>query len=324
MDQTAEPLLETQPSQTARFPGVWRRVVAFFVDTGVLAVLGLPLGLLLGERFAPVGSPARLVGLLIILPYLGVMGSRFGGGQTLGKRLIGLRVVDVSGQLLSLPRSFARAALLSLPWIFNGIRFGSLGPIVMATLWVAGILIFGVGGAIIGTFLLNRPTRQGFHDLLVGSYVIDASGLGLPVPGVSTRRPLAASTIWMAIVVVATTVMLVKGPDLVAGQFPPVLMESMSAIPGATSYEVKNMTTWWKGRSSNSIVAVIWFRGPPSEVKKAAQEVAAAMLQHHPEAATAQNLGVTVIQGWDVGVYSSTSSMSYIRPPAQWRAELGL
>ena len=324
MDQIAIPVLEAQAPQTARFPGFWRRVGAFFVDTGVLALLGLPLGLLLGERFAPVGSPARLVGLLIIVPYLGVMGSRVGRGQTPGKRLLGLRVVDARGQPLPLVRSFARAALLSTPWIFNGIRFGSLGPVVTATLWMAGILIFGVGGAIIGTFLLNRPTRQGFHDLLVGSYVVDAGGLGIPVPGASSRRPLVASTIWMGVVVVATTVTLLKGPDLVAGQFPPALMESLSAIPGATSYEVRNLTTWGKGRSTNSIIAVIWLRGPPSEVKRAAQEAAAAMLQHHPEAATAENLGVTVVQGWDVGIYSSTSSMSYIRPLAQWRAELGL
>ena len=114
MDQAVEPILETQPLMpTARFAGFWRRVGALVVDAGVQGLLGLPLGLLLGERLAPVGSPARLVGILIVLPYVGVLGSRVGGGQTLGKRLLGLRVADAGGQPLPLARSFARAALLA-------------------------------------------------------------------------------------------------------------------------------------------------------------------------------------------------------------------
>lgn len=324
MDPVVEPIMETQPLPTARFAGLWRRVGALVVDSGVQGLLGLPLGLLLGERLAPAGSPARLVGLLIIIPYLGVLGSRVGGGQTLGKRLLGLRVVDAGGQPLSLSRSFTRAALLALPWIFNGIRFGSLGPVVMATLWVAGLLIFGVGGAILGTFLFNRPTRQALHDLLIGSYVVHADGLGLPVPARSTPRPLVASAVWVVVVAVVTTVMLVKGPAFMADQFPPALMESLSAIPGATSYEIKNLTTWGAGRSSRAIVAVIWFHGAPEDAKKAAQEAASAMLQLHPEATTAQNLVVTVIRGWDVGVFNMTSAQNYVQTPAQWRAELGL
>jgi uncharacterized RDD family membrane protein YckC len=324
MEPSTEPVIETQPVSSSRFAGFWRRVGALVVDSGVQGLLGLPLGLLLGERLAPVGSPARLVGLLIVLPYLGVLGSRVGGGQTLGKRLLGLRVVDAVGQPLSLSRSFTRATLLALPWIFNGIRFGSLGPVVMATLWVAGILIFGVGGAILGSFLLNRPTRQAFHDLVVGTYVVHADGLGLPVPAKSSRRPLVASAAWVVVVAVVTTFMLVKGPDFMAYQFPRALMESLSAIPGATSYEIKSLTTWGAGRTSKAIVAVIWFHGAPEDSKKAAQEAAAAMLQLHPEAATAQSLVVTVVRGWDVGVFSLTSAQTYVQTPTQWRADLGL
>ena len=111
--------METQPLPMARFGGFWRRVGALYVDAGVVGMLGLPLGLLIGERLAPVGSPARLVGLLVILPYLGVIGSRVGRVQTLGKRLLGLRVVDAVGQPLPLSRSFARAARLALPWILT-------------------------------------------------------------------------------------------------------------------------------------------------------------------------------------------------------------
>jgi len=323
MEPSVEPVIETQPV-SSRFAGFWRRIGALFIDAAVLGVLGFPLGLLLGERFAPAGTPARLIGLLIIVPYLGVMGSQVAGGQTLGKRLLGLRVVDATGQPLPVGRAFVRAALLSLPWIFNGIRFGSMGPVVLATLWVAGVLIFGVGSAIIGTYVLNRRTRQALHDLVVGSYVIEAAGVGLPVPATSTRRPATTSAVWIGVVAAAATAMVIAGPNLIAGQFPPVLMESIASIPGASSMEIKSITTWGRGGTSKVVVAVLWFRGPADGARQAAREVVAAMLQHHPDAATAPSLAVTVIRGWDIGIANSTSAVNYVQTPAQWRAELGM
>jgi len=324
MEPSAEPVLETQAIPPFRIATFWRRVGALVVDGLVLGAIGLPLGLLLGERFAPVGTPARLLGLLVIVPYLGVMGSQVGKGQTLGKRLLGLRVVDAKGQPLALGRSLVRAALLSLPWIFNGIRFGSLSAVVLATLWIAGILIFGVGGAIIGTYVLNRRTRQALHDLLVGSYVIQAEGIGLHAPAVASRKPMVASMVWIGLVVVGTTAMVAMGPDLMASLLPPVLMESVASIPGASSLEVKSITTWGPGRSSKVLVAVLWYRGPQEDMKKAAQEVAAAMLQHHPEGNAVPTLAVTVIRGWDIGIASMTSAQNFVQAPAQWQAELGL
>ncbi len=324
MQPPIEPVTETQTVGTSRIAGFWRRLLALGVDGFVLGTIGFPLGLALGERFAPVGTPARLIGLLIIVPYLGVLGSVVGNGRTVGKRLLGLRVVDANGRPLSLARSFARAVLLSLPWIFNGIRFGSLGPVVLATLWVAGILVFGLGGAIVGTYVLNRRTRQALHDLLVGSYVIRAEGLGLSVPGVSTRTPMIASMAWIGLVVAGTTAMLVKGPSLMANQFPSALLESASAIPGANSFQINHLTVSGGGRTSNRIVAVLWYRGPSEDTKRAANELAAALLQLEPDAASAETLDVTIIRGWDVGVANLTTGEHYVHTPAQWRAELGL
>jgi uncharacterized RDD family membrane protein YckC len=324
MEPSAEPVSETQPVASSRIAGFWRRLGAFAVDGLVLGTAGFPLGFVLGERLAPVGTPARLIGLVIVLPYLGLLGSEIGDGQTLGKRLFRLRVVDATGHLLSVNRSLIRAALLSSPWIFNGIRFRSMSPVVLGTLCVAGTVVFGVGGAIVGTYVLNHRTRQALHDLLVGSYVIDANGIGLRVPVTSTRRPMLASMTWIGLAAAVTTAMTIAGPRVMASEFPPVLLESISAIPGASSMQIKSVTTRRTGRSSKTLVVVLWFRGPPEETERAAQEAAAAMLRYQPDAATAPILAITVIRGWDVGIASKTTARSFVRAPTQWRAELGL
>ena len=324
MEPSAEPVFETRPVSSSRFAGFWRRIGALFIDGLVLGAIGFPVGLLLGDRFAPAGTPARLMGLLFVIPYLGLMGSEAGCGQTLGERLLALRVVDANGQPLPAGRAFLRATVLSLPWIFNGIRFGSIGSVVLATLWVAGVLVFGAGGAIIGSYFLNRRTRQAFHDLVVGSYVIEADGLGSRVPATSTRRPLAASAVWIGVVAAAATAMVTILPNLMAREIPPVLMESIASIPGASSMEINRITTWGGGRTSKAVVAVLWLRGPADGAQQASREVAAAMLRLHPDAADAPTLAVTVIRGWDIGIASSTSAVNFVKTPAQWRAELGM
>ena len=53
--------------------GFWRRVVAFFVDTLILGVVGLALGLFLESFFVQMGAWGRLVGFSIALIYFGVM-----------------------------------------------------------------------------------------------------------------------------------------------------------------------------------------------------------------------------------------------------------
>ena len=41
-----------------------------------------------------------------------------------------------------------------------------------------GVIVFGVGGSTLYLMVFNRRTRQGLHDLAVGSYVIRAGDTG--------------------------------------------------------------------------------------------------------------------------------------------------
>ena len=60
--------------------------------------------------FLRLGEQGVFVGLAISMVYYGLLHSRFGHGQTLGKELLRLRVVRPDGKLLSLDRSLFRFA----------------------------------------------------------------------------------------------------------------------------------------------------------------------------------------------------------------------
>jgi uncharacterized RDD family membrane protein YckC len=137
------------------------RTVAFVVD---LVVLGLLDGALFLTTTAAVGVAAALrdgssaaagdlvealftagqIGLF--LGYFGLLHA--GPGQTLGKALVGLRVVGSDGRDLALHQSLLRAAA----YAFSALPLG------------------------IGFFLAAMPAGRALHDYLIGSRVVQVGG----------------------------------------------------------------------------------------------------------------------------------------------------
>ena len=120
------------------------RVVAFVIDTVILAIFTAVLNSIL---FA--GDSVRGNGLntLVGLAYFMYFWSSYGHGQTVGNRVMKLRVVKTDGSELTLTDSFLRyvGLILSFLCIFIGV------------IWVA--------------FDANK---QGWHDKIAGTYVVKA------------------------------------------------------------------------------------------------------------------------------------------------------
>ena len=89
----------------------------------LLGIIGIVAGLIFYDSFVRLGGWGRLIGLGVVLPYFGVLNSRIGAGQTLGKRLLKVRVVGVGGAPLPVPRSLLRTTVLAVPWFLNGAPF---------------------------------------------------------------------------------------------------------------------------------------------------------------------------------------------------------
>jgi len=116
---------------------------------------------------------APLIGFFLALPYFGILNSRAGNGQTIGKRLLSLQVVDCNGDTLSFSDSLLRYFVLAIPFYLGNVAFP-----VTRTPWIASALFtmvtFGGGAATAYLIAFNRRTRQGLHDLAVDSFVADA------------------------------------------------------------------------------------------------------------------------------------------------------
>ena len=67
------------------------------------------------DRLAALGSLGRLIGGAIALAYFALMNSELGGGQTFGKRLVKIRVVQANGTPVACLARFSERSCCSYP-----------------------------------------------------------------------------------------------------------------------------------------------------------------------------------------------------------------
>lgn len=173
---------------------VWRRVVARLIDLLVcvpltfvvvvpVAVLCLPLFYFLGNDAA--GSIAAALAFLVAYVAVEYFLLLRRDGQTLGKGLLGLRVVDAGhGKLLSPMSAAARIATLMGPFMLAIVVFyiedddaavEDGGPVSNALL----LLWFGLLVVSLVLALIDRRRHRSVHDLASRTVVVRAQRRGV-------------------------------------------------------------------------------------------------------------------------------------------------
>ena len=298
--------------------GAWRRLFAFVIDMLVLGAVGVALGLLLHERFAALGAWGRAVGFLVAVAYFGIMESRWGGGSSLGKMMLGLQVVARTGATLGMPAAFGRAAIFCLAYFFNGVSLTT----TPGQEWITVIQSVFIGVLIISMFyllLFNRRTRQSLHDLAVGAYVVKvrARPSAFAVPALPVWRGHYA-------IVGATIAVLSVGGVLLSKQKTMASLlatqQAISALPDVRSVSVSaNVQSIGAGRAHRLLIGGI-IDASLGDQDGLAATMASIALDTYPEAKAQQQIVVTLTSGYDIGIASSWRWTNYAWTPAQWRA----
>ncbi len=166
--QRAAPLIEVPIPASAR-----RRLAAAAIDLAILWLVGEVLAALFLDQFLAMGRRGRLIGALFFLAYIGGQNSTLTQGRTFGKRLLRLRTVAVDGGFLSLERGIARAALLLLPLLTRGwFFFPESLPVAMAINGSCFTLTWGLGSALLWSYLRSGTSGRALHDGIFGTRVV--------------------------------------------------------------------------------------------------------------------------------------------------------
>lgn len=313
-----------EDSDRRAISGFWRRVLAFIIDGLLLGLVGVICGLLLFDPLAQLGGWGRLVGFFVALVYFGILNSAVGKGQTVGKRLMKIEVVDRSGRHIPLARSLLRYTILGTPFFLNGVM---IPPSVMMSPvgYLIGFVLFGLGGAIIYLYVFNRRTRQSLHDLIVGSFVTKTSPPG-EVIGSIWRPHLVVVGVWLMAVVglsVAMTGLSQKGVF-------PGLLDVQKAIQASGKVHMATVNvgkSWQIVNGSRSEATyfhsnAIWKQRPEDE-ESAARSVASMILHNYPDIADKDVLTVNITYGYDIGIARAWKSNTFSHSPSEWQRMLG-
>jgi uncharacterized RDD family membrane protein YckC len=298
--------------------GFWRRAGAFVIDAVLLAVVGAGLGMIFGTWFESLGAWGRAVGFVIEVAYFGTMESGLFGGRTIGKRMLDIKVVAATGAPLGLGRALLRAGVFHLPYSLNN-AMPSSGDIGSTFPIVQGLVVFGLGGAIVYLCVFNRRTRQSVHDLLVGAVVVRAGTQEMPPLAPVWRGHVA---IMAALLVAAVGVGAYVHSTFNDSVIRPMLQVQrqvgrLRAVRTAGIVSGVNVVNGGKPTTVISINVVT--RSGDVDERALANDVAAIALDTYPAAREVDTLSVSVMHGYDIGIASNWTARNFNAPPGTWR-----
>jgi hypothetical protein len=257
--------------------------------------------------------------------YFSLMDSRFGNGQSVGKRLLRLAVRGGGNQPIGIGRSMLRTLIWLVPLTLNGWALPLLRTPILA--WFTGVILFGVGGAVLFTMVFNRRTRQGLHDMCAGTYVVRVDGE--PIEAL----PIVARLQWIvAGVIVAVAAVLVTG-GVFLGSVSGTPPQQVITLQGALerdhrffSASVFDRTTYEiGGNTSRALRIEAWYKGVPSEDerKRAMSDVAKAALDQVDGVGQYDLMQISVTSAYDLGIATGRVTYNDTQPIDTWRERVG-
>ncbi len=306
--------------------GFWRRFLAWIVDVLILGVLGQVFGLLFASFLFSIGPYGRPIGLLFILPYFGILNSRIGGGQTLGKRVMKIAVRNARNEPIEVWRSLIRISILALPSLFNGWAIPLFQNTIMA--WIASLIVFGLGGAIIYTMVFNKNARQGIHDLLVGTYVVHLAGEPVAAFPKTRRIHWIITGVWLGIVALGSLAMVLLTPSMVSDtRLAPVmhLHDTLQKDPRFFTVSVTDQTVYApNGETNRVLIITAWYKGAPDEHEQTevVTSIIKTTLENMEDIHQYDRITVKITSAYDIGIASAHIARSFSDSVEGWRKQI--
>lgn len=287
------------------------------IDLVTLGVAGSILAYPFFDLAASLGAWGKLIGFIVAGIYFSLLNGPIGKGQTLGKRLLGIRVVRADGSLLSLTSSAARYLPLALPYFMNNMPLGSAA---LQSYWVyaLSVAVFGIGLSTIYLFVFNRPSRQVLHDLLVNSYVVRDAASPISTSTVDKRHYVVFAAFLVASIIIPYFTNGLASSGNFSG-----LLKAQSAIESVSWIQHAGVAqgTVYSG-SGNKTYLSISARVNDGRIgdEARATEIAMLAMKADPEAEKIDAIHVVMVYGFDIGIASSWQTQRFSHSPDQWKA----
>lgn len=319
--------------EQATFSCFWRRSGAFVIDVLLTGAFGFGLGLVFFYQLAWLGPYGRLVGFCIAGLYFAIFNSSICKGQTLGKAILKIRVINRDGSFLNPLQAFLRFCVLGIPLILGNLPVFSVYDYTAVGMVLKPMLTVGIALASIYFVIFNQKTQQTLHDMLVGSYVVRKD-----VKAVSQSSPIWTGHYVLAVLIIGVVFLfsLYNQHQLRTPQ--------MQEIHKAKN-EIMKLTNSWKvsitngemrrGETNYSYYAVrfvapvyraseVNFRFTQKDKDIISALVANAIIENIPASEKADLIIVYVSYGFEIGIARLWRGRREFYAPDEWKSRLKL
>ena len=273
-----------------------------------------------------------------MLLYWGYYSSDLKKGQSIGKRVRKIAVVNSNGDFLSLRTSFLRALVLAIIGLFNGWALPIFeNPLLSA---LQAVIVFGGIITILYGFIFNRTTRQGIHDLLVGSYVVNIPFSKTAVP---PKLPAIHKNIMIGIIIFGAILGILgssfqiyntmdrKPFNGITGEGGNLqeIHDTIAAQGDFITVGVQriNRRGFSSGEVLQDINVDVWSKEPcnatPDNCNELIDQIAAIVLDEYSEIEELTGMQIAIINRFDFGLATGNSTVGAQLRIEDWRKRLG-
>jgi len=298
----------------------WTRVWALLIDSLILGVIGYLLGLTIQDFLVSIGSYGLLFGLVISVAYQTICNSKLVNGQTIGKRIMDIQVVDINGNTIDISKSFLRALLLSFPYFTAQLTIPGLSDIAIVSV-IKTIVLSSIVIGVVVIYIFNKQTRQSLHDLVVGTFVAttDRNEEPATLPTMTKTPFYVFGGLVILLIGVSVFTATWKAPEL---KNVLSIYSKVSDIDGVLKASVVKNTKYGKGSKTLSYEAKLWVQNLPDdklENDKVVREVAQTILDNATSIDSFDIIAISMTREFNIGIASQRLTKTIRQTPSKWR-----
>lgn len=298
-----------------------RRLFAFLIDALIIGVFGWMIGWSFEDAILQLGNFGRAVGAVVVLLYFGICNSKLMNGQTLGKMLLNIRVVDKNSNYISVAKAILRALPFALYILLNGMPVSDSSDLYPSL--ILGTILFSIPVLEI-YFAIANESLQSLHDMIAKTYVVSAKTEGsidLTNKKAVLYAGLALPILIMAIVfagssAVANKLIYVKDMQKIVS-----VASQELPISSITMYRNKTTTSNLNGETTETklIQVTATKKSKDENDTLLAGKIAKIIFDSGFAFEEDENLFIAITYGYDIGIASKYNSSKFNDTPKNWK-----
>ena len=299
-----------------------RRFFAFSLDMALISLIGYLSSFLFEDFYMKLGNYGKIIGATVVLIYFGIFDSKLGKGQSIGKKLLKIKVVNKNSEYISVLNGFIRSLWLFTVTLFNGFSLDNSKyfPIII----IVGTILFSIILGEIYFFIFNKRTIQSLHDLYSNTFVVSTASEG-EIEYKNNKKTLYCSAIIPVLILTLTVYVNIRTKETFLGDYLRIIDLIQEDIPVHQTTISKNFSivkTTSGSTRQNYVILNTYKDNKSDDDKEIAVRIAGKAFDNDFTIKDDEIFSIVISSGFNIGIANKNKNQRFNGTTAQWKYEI--